>query len=119
MRGELNLVCGQIELFQQFASVAMSEDSIRREIVGRMHEMRVRRRCLSSSAYAGFRIADDAMLHIDETRLNQRRQREDDRSRITSRVGNKTSLSDLIAVQFGATVDCLGLKRAGMFGVGI
>src|SRR5271170_257357 len=97
----------------------MSEDGIRGEVVGGVHEMRSCGRCFSSAAYTRFRITDDAVVNIDNARLKQWRQCEDVRGGIASRVGNETSLPDLIAVKFWATVDCFGLQLSRKFGVRI
>ena len=69
MWSELNLIRLQVELFEQFSGVAMSKDRVRGEIVGRVHEVGLRRRSFSSSAYSGLRVADDTVFNIDETRL--------------------------------------------------
>src|ERR1700680_1089724 len=97
----------------------MTKDGVRGEVVGGMHEMGLCRRALSSSAYAGLRIADDTVGNVDQTRLKQGRKCEDDRSGIASGVGNEAGLPDLAAMQFGATVGCFGLQFCGKLGVGI
>ena len=67
-----------MKLFEQFAGVAMSEDGVRGQIIGRVHEVSLRSGRFSSSAYAGLRVADDAMIDLDQTRLKKRRKCEDD-----------------------------------------
>ncbi len=74
MRGELNLIGRQMELFEQLAGVAMAEDGVCGEVVGGVHEMSVRGWSFAGSADSGLGIADDAVLDIDEARLNQRRE---------------------------------------------
>src|SRR5258705_3663697 len=110
MWSELNLICLQMELFEQFAGVSMSEDRVCGEIVSRMHEVGLRRRSFSSSAYAGFCIADNAMIDIDQASLKQGRKCEDDRGGIASGVGNEVGLADLVAMKFRTSVDCSCLE---------
>src|SRR5258705_7596209 len=117
MRSELNLICCQMELFEQFAGVTMTEDCVCGEIVGGMHEMGLCRRGLSGSAHSGLCIADDTVGNVDETWLKQRRECEDDRSGIASGVGNETGLPDLFAMQLWTSIDCFCLKLRGMFGI--
>src|SRR5580692_2539827 len=99
MWSELNLICLQMKLFQQFSSVAMSKDRVRGEIIGRVHEVGLRRRSFSGSAYSGLRIADDTVFNIDETSLKQRRKRQDDRSGVASGIGNDAGVADFVAMQ--------------------
>src|SRR5438270_5828475 len=110
MRSEVNLICLQLELFEQFSGVAMSKDRVRGEIIGRVHEVGLCRGGFSSSAYAGLGVADDAMIDIDQTRTNQRRKCEDDRRGIASGVRNQASAPNLIAMQLRTSVDCLCLQ---------
>ena len=98
MRGELNLICSKMELFEQFTGVAMAEDGICGEIVGCVHEMGLGCCCFSGSADSRLCIADDSVMNIDQTSLKQRRKGEDDRSGIASGVGNEAGLSDVVAV---------------------
>src|ERR1700704_3646457 len=117
MWSELNLIRLQVELFEQFSGVAMSKDRVRGEIVGRVHEVGLRRRSFSSSAYSGLRVADYTVFNIDETSLEQWRKCEDDRSGIASGVGNDAGVPDFVAMQLRTSIDCFRLQLRGMFGV--
>src|SRR5580704_215212 len=117
MRGELNLIRFNMELFEQFSGVAMSEDSVRREIVCRVHEVSLGRRSFAGPAYSGLRIADNTVRNIDEPSLKQRRKCKDDGGGVASGVGNEAGLSDRVAMQLGTSIDCFFLQLFGMFGV--
>jgi len=52
MRGELNLAGFEVELFEEFAGVAMAEDGVGGEIVGGVHEVRDCGCRFSGAAYA-------------------------------------------------------------------
>ncbi len=116
---ELNLICRQMKLFEQFAGVTMTKDGVGGEIVGGMHEVRLCRCGFSGSAHTGLRIADDSVFNVDEASLKQRREREDDRGRVASGVGNQTGVPDLVAMQFRTSVDRFRLQLGGEFRVGI
>src|SRR5260370_39119355 len=117
MRCELNLICCQMKLFEQFSGMTMSEDCVRREIVSCVHEVSLCRRGLSSSAHSGLRIADDTVVNVDETSLKQGSKCEDDRSGIASGVGNEAGLPDPVAMQIRTSINCFCLQLRGMGGV--
>ena len=83
----------------------MAEDVVRREIVGRVHEVRLLGRLLARAADSAFGVADDAVIEVDQTGAQQRREREDDRSRVAAWVRDEASVGDLGAMQFGAAED--------------
>ena len=118
MWSELNLICLQVELFEQFSGVAMSEDSVRREIVCRVHEVSLGRRSFAGPAYSGLRIADNTVRNIDEPSLKQRRKCKDDGGGVASRVGDETGLSNLVAMQLWASIDSFCLEFACTYGIG-
>ena len=119
MGSELNLICLQMKLFEQFSSVAMSKDGVRGEIIGCVHEVGLRRRSFSSAAYSGLRVADDAVFNIDEASLKQWRKRKDDRSGIASGIGNDAGVTDLVAMQLRTSIDCFCLQFCGLLGVNV
>ena len=51
-----------VQLLQQLAGMAMAEDSIRGEIVCRMHEMRLRSGRFAGAGNTGLGIADNAAI---------------------------------------------------------
>ena len=71
MRRELDLICCQMELLEQLAGVAMAEDRVGGEIVGGIHEVGLGGRCFAGSADSGLCVADDAVVEIDQTGLQQ------------------------------------------------
>src|ERR1700722_4864810 len=75
--------------------------------------------CFARAADSGLGVADDAVVEIDETGLNERSQREDGRGGIASGVGDEACIADFVAMQFWATVDGFGLEDGGALGVGI
>src|SRR5271168_1262830 len=117
MWGELNLVRCQMELFEHFAGVAVSEDGVCGEIVGGAHEVGVCRRGFSGSAYSRLRIADDTVVNIDQPSLQEWRECKNDGGGIASGVCNETGAADLVAMQLRASIDCFGLQRGGVLGV--
>ena len=66
MRRKNNVAAIDPDLLQQFAGVAMAEDAVRREIVRRIHEMRLRRRRLARAAHAALGIRNNAMRNINK-----------------------------------------------------
>src|SRR5258708_18644487 len=115
MRGELNLICCEMELLEQLSGVAMTEDRVRRKIVGGMHEVGLCRRGFSCSAHPRLGIADDTVSNVDETSLKKRRKCEDDRGGIASGVGNEAGRPDFVAMQFRTSIDCICLQSVGSF----
>ena len=67
MRRKNDLACIDADLLQQFAGVAMREDAIGGEIVGRIHEVRLRGGRLARAAHAALGVGDDAMGEIDQS----------------------------------------------------
>lgn len=119
MRGELNLVGLEMKLFEEFARVAMAEDGVRGEVVGGVHEVGFFTWSLACSADARLGIADDAVFHINEAGLEQRREREDDGGCVAPGISDKTSLADLVAMELGAAIDRFCLQVCCALGVSI
>ncbi len=117
MRGELNLISGDVELLEQLAGVAVAENGVGREVVRRVHEVRLGGGRLACAADSGLGVADDAVIEIDDAGLNERSQREDDRGRVAARVGHQPGFADFVAVKLGATIDGFGLKLRGVIRV--
>ena len=65
MRRKDDLLRAQADLLQQLAGVAMGEDSVGGEIVGRVHEMRFGGGRLARAAHAALRVGYDAVIEID------------------------------------------------------
>jgi hypothetical protein len=61
-------ICSALDadLLQQFAGVAMREDAVRGKIVGRVHEVRLRRRRLARAAHAALGVGNNAVIEIDQ-----------------------------------------------------
>src|ERR1700677_668897 len=108
-----------MKLFEEFAGVTMAEDPVGRQIVCRMHEMRLCGGCFSSAADSRFSVADDAVLKINKAGLKQRSERENDRGRVTTGIGHQASASYGIAMKLRTAVNSLGLQRSGEFRVGV
>ena len=108
-----------MELFEQLAGVAMAEDGVGGEIVGGVHEVGLRGGRFACAADAGFGVADDAVVEVDEMSLEQRSEREDDAGGVAAGVGNKARGGDLRAVEFGRAVDGFGLQFRGGGGIGV
>jgi hypothetical protein len=113
MRGELNLICAKMQLLEKFAGVAMAEDGVGGEIVGGVHEVRVCRGGFAGSTDSGLCVADDAMGHVHQACLKQGREREDDGGGVAAGVGDEACAGNLVAVELGRSIDCLGLQRGG------
>ena len=64
VRRELDLVFAEVELFEQLSGVAMAEDVVGGEIVGRIHEVGLRGGGLAGSADTGLGVADDELLRV-------------------------------------------------------
>ena len=69
--------------------------------------------------YAGFRIADDAVVEVDQVGAEEWGQREDDRGGVAAGVGDESCRGDGGGVELGGAVDGFGLERGGGFGVGV
>ena len=119
MRGELDLVRGEVKLLEQLAGVAMAEDGVGGEIVGRVHEVGLGGGGFAGAADSGLGVADDAVVEIDEAGLNEGSQGEDDGGGVAAGVGDEACVGDLVAVEFGAAVDGFGLEVGGVLGVGV
>ena len=68
----------------------MAEDVVGGEIVGRVHEVGLGGGGFAGSADAGFGVADDAMVYIDETGAEERSEGEDDGRGVAAGVGDET-----------------------------
>ncbi len=77
MRSEHDVVRADADLLQQLAGVAMAEYAVRREIVGRIHVVRLCGRCLARAAHAALCVGDDAMGQVNKPRGNQRLERQE------------------------------------------
>ena len=110
MRGELNLICGEVELLEQLAGVAVAEDRVGGEIVGGIHEVGLGGGRLAGAADAGFGVADDAVVEIDEAGAEERGEREDDGGGVAAGIGDEAGRGDLVAMQLGGAVDGFGLE---------
>src|SRR5579871_4720530 len=85
--------------------MAMIEHRIRGEIVGHRNEVSARSRLFSRSTDPRFGIGDDSALPIDESRLYQWRERQNDRSRITTRIRHQSGSANMVGVEFRKSVD--------------
>ncbi len=119
VRGELDLIGGEVELLEQLAGVAMAEDGVGGEVVGGVHKVGLGGGGFACSADAGFGVADDAVVYIDEAGLEQGSEGEDVRGRVAAGVCDEASVFDLVAVEFGAAVDGLCLELGGEVGIGV
>ncbi len=119
MRGELDLVRMDVQLFEQFAGVAVAEDGVRGKVVGGVHEVGGCCRGFACAGDAGFGVADDAAVEIGELGAEDGREREDDRRGVTAGVGDEARVADRRSVQLGRAVDGFGLGFVGGRGVGV
>ena len=60
VRRELDLVVGEVELLEELAGVAMAEDGVGGEVVGRVHEVGVGGGRFARAGDAGLGVGDDA-----------------------------------------------------------
>src|SRR5512146_3438014 len=105
MRSELQLLCGHSELLENFAGVAMSENGVRRKTLGNFDEMRLRSRCFARTGDSGLGVANYAVMDIHEAGLDPRRECENDRRRIATRVRHQACACDRLSVQFGYSIN--------------
>ena len=110
---KIDLARRHADLLQQFAGVAMREDAVGRKIVGRIHEVRLRRRRLSRAAHAALGVGNDAVFQIDEPRRDQRLQRQNDRGGVAAGIGNQLRARNLLAMQLRHSVNGLRLRCRG------
>ncbi len=89
------------------------ENAVRRKIVGRVHKVRLRRGRLSRAAHAALGVGHNAVLQIDQSRGNQRLQRQNDRCRVAAGIGNQPRAGNLLAMQLRHAVDSLRLRGRG------
>ncbi len=96
MGREDDLALVDADLLKQFAGVAMGEDAVGGEIVGRVHEVRLGGGRFARAADAALGVGDDAVVEIDEARGNQRPEGEDDRGCVAAGVGDEARAGDLM-----------------------
>ena len=113
MRRELQRAAVDPELLQHLPRVPMSEDAVGAKVVIHLDEVRLRRRRLPCSRNSRLRIANDAVFDIYIAGLNPRRQREDDRRRIASRIRQQRRALDLVRVQLRQPIHS-GLVECGL-----
>ena len=94
----------------------MRKHAVGGKIVGRVHEVRLRRGRFARAAHAALRVGHDAVLEIDEARSHQRLQRQNDRRRIAAGIGDQLRAGNLLAMQLRHAVDGLGLRGRGQLG---
>ena len=119
MRGELDLGGGEGKLLEQLAGVAMAEDGVGGEVVGRIHEVGLVGGFFAGSADAAFRVADDAVIEIDDAGAEEWGEREDDGRGVTAGVGDQAGRGDPLAMELGRAEDGFGLKLGGEGRVGV
>ena len=95
MRRELDLVGGEVELLEQLAGVAVAEDGVGGEVVGRVHEVRLGGGSFARAADAGLRVGDDAVVEVEQAGADERREREDDGGGVAAGVGDEARVCDL------------------------
>ena len=94
----------------------MGKDAVRGKIVGRIHEVRFCGGSFARAADAALGVGHDAVLEIDESRGDQRLQRQNDGSRIAAGIGDQLRAGNLLAMQLRHAVDGLRLRGRGQFG---
>ena len=119
MRGELDLLGGEMELFEHLADVTMTEDRVGGEIVGGVHEVGVGSRGLAGSADSGLGVGDDAVIDVDYARPEERGEGEDHGGGVTAGISYEAGSADCVAVKLGGTVYGFRLELCGVGGVGV
>src|SRR5882672_297468 len=102
---ENNLRLAQTGVFENFRRVPVREKAIGLEILIHFDEVQIAARVFASAAGAGLAIANDAGAGSKQACLRKRPQGKNHAGRITARVRNQTSLSDLARIELGNTVD--------------
>src|ERR1700729_3834315 len=110
MRRKSQRLGANAKLFQQLATVPMTEDTVRGKIIRRVHKMRLCRRSLARTAYAALSIGDDAMPDVHKACSDKRLQRQNDRCSIATGIGNEAGAADLRAMQFRHDLHGLSLR---------
>ena len=110
MRREDDLAGVDADLLQKLARVAMRKDAIGREIVCRVHEVRLGGGRLARAAHTAFRVGNDAVFQIHQPRGHQRLERQNDGSCVTAGISNKARAGNLCAMQLRHAIDSLRLS---------
>ncbi len=87
--GELDLGSGEMELFEEFAGVAVVEDAVGGEVIGRVHEVGGGGRGFACAGDAGFAVGDDAAIEVGQVGAEERGEGEDDGGGIAAGVGDE------------------------------
>src|SRR6476620_8868162 len=100
----------------------MIEDRVSGQVLRHFNEMRFLRGLFARAGYAGLGIADHAVIQINQSGANQRRQRQNDGRGIASRIGYQCGFFQLSAMQLRDSVhrlrhDLIGQRRILVFEV--
>ncbi len=119
MRREDDLLARELKLLEELAGVAVAEDGVGGEVVGRVHEVRGGGGRFARAGDAGFGVGDDAVVEIDDVGADERSEREDDGGGVAAGVGDEAGGFDLGGVELGRAVDGFGLELRGAVRVGV
>lgn len=119
MGGEDDLFAGELKLLEELAGVAVAEDGVGGEVVGRMHEVRGGGGRFAGAGDAGFGVGDDAVGEVDDVGAHEWSEREDDGGGVAAGVRDEAGVADGRRVELGRAVDGFGLEFGGAVGVGV
>src|ERR1019366_5726411 len=104
MRRELQRSIFEPKLLQHLPGMPVSEDAVSAEVAVDFYEVRLRRRRLPCPRNSRLGVAYNAVLNLHVSGANPRRQGQNDRRRITSRIRQQGGAFDRLGVQLGQSV---------------
>ena len=113
MRGETEFALFDLADLQHFGHVAVLQQRISGEIFSGLAETGLERRLAARSADAALGVADNPGFAVDDSRGEQRPDREIGGSRIAARIRNQPRAANAVPRIFRQTVDCLAEELGG------
>src|SRR5947209_17107619 len=98
MRREDELLRQKPKLLQNFSGVAMIEYGVGRKVLRHFNEMGFLRGLFASARDAGFGVADNAMIQINQAAADERRESQDDGCGIAACIRHQRGLLQLVAM---------------------
>ena len=113
LRGERELRLGKTGVLEDFRDMAVMEDRVGREVLGRFAEVSLEGGLAAGAGDAGLGVADDAGGEIEDPGLDEGTESEIGGGGVAAGIGDEAGAADLVAVELGKTVDGGGEQVRG------